>query len=185
MKCLSAVTVAVCLSWTATAQAQTTVYTYDAHGRLTNTSTGVGATRTYRYDNANNRTRRTCCETVGPNIQAGIFDPHFYLTQYPDVRQAGVDPYTHYMSSGWTQNRWPSRFFNPVWYKSTYGVAANINPLTHYNNGGWQSGESPSPEFSGPLYLQANADVAAAGMDPYSHYLRYGYSEGRQKFLVP
>lgn len=33
--------------------------------------------------------------------------------------------------------------------------------------------------FSTSAYLAANPDVAAAGVDPYQHYLQYGSSEGR------
>jgi hypothetical protein len=33
--------------------------------------------------------------------------------------------------------------------------------------------------FSASEYLSANLDVAAAGVDPYEHYLQYGWTEGR------
>lgn len=166
------------------AQAQTTVYAYDALGRLTNAGSGLDATRTYRYDNADNRTARTCCVTIGSEIAADTFDPYFYITFYPDIRLAGVDPYSHYMNQGWTENRRPSRYFDPAWYRSTYGVPSNVNPLVHYSNGGWQAGNSPSPEFSNPGYRAAYPDIPSS-MDPYWHYLRHGYAEGRQRFPAP
>ncbi|WP_338503371.1 phytanoyl-CoA dioxygenase family protein [Sphingomonas kaistensis] len=35
------------------------------------------------------------------------------------------------------------------------------------------------PDFDAKAYLELNPDVAAAGIDPAAHYLRYGFSEGR------
>jgi hypothetical protein len=35
-------------------------------------------------------------------------------------------------------------------------------------------------EFDGEAYLQANPDVREAGIDPWEHYLAFGYEEGRQ-----
>jgi hypothetical protein len=41
-------------------------------------------------------------------------------------------------------------------------------------------GQGFNPYFDAQSYLQANPDVAAAGMDPYQHYMTYGRTEGRQ-----
>ena len=38
----------------------------------------------------------------------------------------------------------------------------------------------PPPKFDGASYLAANPDVAAAGADPWEHYLRHGRAEGRR-----
>ncbi len=38
---------------------------------------------------------------------------------------------------------------------------------------------SLDPMFDSGLYLAQNPDVAAAGIDPYQHYLAYGWHEGR------
>ena len=35
------------------------------------------------------------------------------------------------------------------------------------------------PQFDAAYYLAANPDVAAAGADPYTHFLTYGWREGR------
>jgi hypothetical protein len=37
-------------------------------------------------------------------------------------------------------------------------------------------------DFDGEAYLAANPDVAAAGVDPYEHYINHGQAEGRQRF---
>jgi hypothetical protein len=41
-------------------------------------------------------------------------------------------------------------------------------------------GQGFNPNFDAQAYLQANPDVAAAGIDPYQHYMTYGRTEGRQ-----
>ena len=44
---------------------------------------------------------------------------------------------------------------------------------------GWREGRDPSPVFDTSAYLAANPDIAAAGLDPLDHYLRFGVYEGR------
>lgn len=41
----------------------------------------------------------------------------------------------------------------------------------------------PHAEFSNRHYLTVNHDVAAAGIDPYFHYVHYGEAEGREPWL--
>ena len=33
--------------------------------------------------------------------------------------------------------------------------------------------------FDGEFYLASNPDIAAAGVDPFDHFFRYGFQEGR------
>lgn len=49
----------------------------------------------------------------------------------------------------------------------------------HYAVFGEVAGMSPSPQFSPQLYLQANPDVAAAGVSPLLHWLTLGRRECR------
>ena len=37
--------------------------------------------------------------------ELGIFDSNWYLVRYPDIKNAGVNPYVHYMIHGWKENR--------------------------------------------------------------------------------
>jgi glycosyltransferase involved in cell wall biosynthesis len=41
----------------------------------------------------------------------------------------------------------------------------------------------PHAEFSSKHYLHVNSDVAAAGIDPFFHFVHYGESEGRERWL--
>jgi len=53
------------------------------------------------------------------------------------------------------------------------------NGFAHYQSWGWAEGRAPSLWMDPAAYLEANPDVAAAGIDPLAHYLAYGYDEGR------
>ncbi len=51
--------------------------------------------------------------------------------------------------------------------------------VAHYLKRGGFNGKDPSAAFSSRAYLQRNADVAAAKINPLVHYLRVGQVEGR------
>jgi hypothetical protein len=163
---------------------QAAIYAYDAKGRVTNAGSTDNDTKLYKYDVSGNRVAVICCNTVGGwQVKDDGFDPYFYLQTYPDVRTAGVDPYVHWINYGASENRWPNRYFNTAWYRSTYGLSASTNPLTDYHTAGWQAGRNPSPTFSTTAYHSAYPDTAS--VDPLQHYLRYGYGEGRSAFAMP
>ncbi|XYK80787.1 MAG: hypothetical protein ROO70_00830 [Labrenzia sp.] len=50
----------------------------------------------------------------------------------------------------------------------------------HFDNHGWKEGMDPSYVFDTSFYLEQNPDVAAAGINPLTHYLEYGVYQGRQ-----
>lgn len=163
---------------------QTTVYGYDALGRLVNAGSSSSDTTLYIYDPADNRVRRRCCQAIGGvQVFADGFDPYFYLQTYSDIRSSGMDPYYHWVTYGYAENRLPNRYFSTAWYKSTYGLGAGVNPLTHYHTIGWSAGYNPSPEFSTTIYHSTYPDTAS--LDPLQHFLRWGYGEGRSAFPVP
>jgi hypothetical protein len=62
------------------------------------------------------------------------FNRAYYLAEYPDVREAGVDPFEHYMRTGWREGRDPSPDFSTSYYlKHAPDVAtAEINPFVHW-----------------------------------------------------
>lgn len=173
---------AFALSIGPTAYAQeTTLYAYDALGRAILSGRSDNSTNLYVYDKAGNRAKVRCCEAIGgAQVLEDGFDPYFYLMTYADVRAANMDPYLHWLQYGASEGRWPNRYFNTGWYRSTYGIPANVNPLTDYHSGGWQAGRNPSSSFSTAAYHAAYPDTAA--IDPLQHYLRWGYGEGRSAF---
>lgn len=68
-----------------------------------------------------------------PDVVA-LFDRHFYLMAYPDVRAAALDPFEHYMLVGWKEGRDPNRSFSTVFYSRAYSDVAEsgLQPLVHF-----------------------------------------------------
>lgn len=65
---------------------------------------------------------------------SGLFDPHYYLKQYSDVRKSDVDPLMHFVEWGWREGRNPSIRFNTEDYLEKHPSvrAAGINPVIHF-----------------------------------------------------
>lgn len=78
--------------------------------------------------------------------------------------------------------------FDPDYYLATYTDIAsvpNLDPLDHFCKFGWKEGRDPSKHFSTTFYLRTNPDVAAAGVNPFWHYLVFGQKEGRPSLPEP
>lgn len=63
-----------------------------------------------------------------------FFSEEYYLKQYPDIKEANIDSFKHYMEFGWKEGRNPSKYFDTNFYLNQYKDVkdANINPLLHY-----------------------------------------------------
>lgn len=83
------------------------------------------------------------------------FDATYYLNARPDVFHAFV------ATAGATGKTW-AQFAEE-----------------HYNTFGRFEGANPNATFNTDEYLAANPDVAAAGVNPFTHYLHFGAAEGR------
>jgi GT2 family glycosyltransferase len=81
--------------------------------------------------------------------KSGLFDPVYYLTNYPDVRIGDVDPLMHYINHGWKEGRNPSKSFSTTFYLERYPDVklARINPLFHYVRFGVNEGRQYNSEF--------------------------------------
>ena len=108
------------------------------------------------------------------------FDPAWYLARYRDVRDAGLDPLLHYASCGEAEGRQPIGHFDPCWYRARHRVPPGQLSLAHFLQHRHAGAVSPLPEFDAEFYCRHSPDVAAAGMDPFEHYLVQGASEGRK-----
>ena len=104
------------------------------------------------------------------------FDTGYYRERNPDCTG---DPLLHYIDGGEAAGRRPSLYFDPAWYRRQYGLDGAEHCLAHFLRHRFTGRFSPIPEFDSAFYLQVNADVAAAGMDPMEHYLIAGAREGR------
>jgi len=116
-------------------------------------------------------------------VQAsGLFDCHWYLRSYPDVRGGRSDPLLHYLQFGAAEARDPNPFFDTDWYLENNPdiTAAGLNPLAHYSRYGAAEGRDPSPLFDTDWYIRQYPDVPAMALNPLVHYLKLGRAQGRQ-----
>ncbi len=102
------------------------------------------------------------------------FNKKWYLKEYPDVKNAKVDPAKHYMKHGWKEGRNPSLYFNTKWYLERYKDVknANINPLLHYERNGKYEGRSASNTnlkplniFNYPMWLKRQVNILSHKKD--------------------
>ncbi|MGF6425633.1 glycosyltransferase involved in cell wall biosynthesis [Bradyrhizobium elkanii] len=76
-----------------------------------------------------------------------------------------------------------SGLFDQTWYIERNPNLKNIAPVKHYLFHGWRQGRAPGPNFDGDWYLRNYPDVAASGINPLVHYVRFGQAEGRLRGL--
>ena len=110
-----------------------------------------------------------------------VIDVAWYLSAYPDVAAAGIDPVEHFMQVGWAEGRKPHPLFDAEWYlrKNPDVEESGVNPLVHYLSNGWREKRQPHPLFDVAWYLEAYPDISAAGVEPLTHYISTGAGEGR------
>jgi glycosyltransferase involved in cell wall biosynthesis len=107
------------------------------------------------------------------------FDTGHYLRQNPAVARAGINPLLHYIDAGEAAGCTPAPYFDLLWYRSRHEAEPGQTLLRHFLDRRLGGAVSPLPEFDPAHYLTAYPDIAAAGIDPFEHYLRWGFAEGR------
>ncbi len=121
-----------------------------------------------------------------------LFDESYYLEENPDVAAfiatngttapAGFTAEEHFEQYGAAEGRNPNRWFDTDLYATRNATAiasSGLNAFEHFNTLGWQEGLDPSAAFDTSAYLDANPDVATAGVNPLEHVLAFGLAEGR------
>ena len=89
------------------------------------------------------------------------------------------------VSSGVTESiRTLALSFDETRYRSVYGQEIDasvprITALDHYRTIGWKNHVNPNAYFDGDWYLSRYPAAAKTGMNPFDHYVIYGYSEGK------
>jgi len=78
-------------------------------------------------------------------VVAAAFDADYYLTIYPDIRAAGVDPLQHFVMVGAAETRNPARWFDTSDYLAANPdvLASGFNPFWHYLVQGRAQGRPP------------------------------------------
>jgi len=74
--------------------------------------------------------------------KSNLFDRHYYLKKYPDVRKLDIDPLWHFIRHGWKEGRNPSNDFDVDFYlNNNFDVKmSEVNPLIHYIHHGKREG---------------------------------------------
>lgn len=111
-----------------------------------------------------------------------LFDVGFYLFTYPEVIEAEIDPYEHFLEYGGAKGYNPHPLFLSRWYvEQNPDVAkSGVNPLIHYLYYGGFEGRDPHPLFDSSYYLKLYPDVDQEKINPLLHYVLHGASEGRR-----
>lgn len=122
--------------------------------------------------------------TAPDDSRPDLFDPEWYLTRYPDVARAGIDPWTHWSEHGWKEGREPCPLFNAGTYLERHPdvAASGMDPLVHWIDHGAPEGRDPSSLFQTGFYRDGHdGDEPAlpADTNPLAHYLEVGMAEGR------
>ncbi|MCD2316597.1 glycosyltransferase [Sphingomonas sp. IC-11] len=70
--------------------------------------------------------------------------------------------------------------FDPAYYAAQLeSVPDGASLYRHFMDSGWRQRLDPSPDFSTSYYLETNPEVAAAGINPFLHWVNYGRYEKR------
>jgi glycosyltransferase involved in cell wall biosynthesis len=96
-------------------------------------------------------------------IVASEFDAAYYLANYLDVVEAGVDPLEHFFYTGWREGRNPNQQFDTDYYLGVYADArdGDINPFWHFLSIGRAEGHQPRRPEVALVATDAEQPVAA------------------------
>lgn len=74
------------------------------------------------------------------------FDAAYYVRNNPDVAAAGVDPFRHYLRTGWIEGRDPTPTFSTSFYLESHPdvKSSGTNPFVHYVSKGRAEGRQPA-----------------------------------------
>lgn len=137
---------------------------------------GEGVLRALRRFRRGSKKKPAAPQAVFP-IEA-YFDRRWYLSSYPDVADAGMDPIAHYLAHGWLEDRAPHPLISRNLFISAYPHLVDREPLSWYIEEGRARDASPTPALDLPVYRAANADLTDAP-DLLAHFLEHGWREHR------
>jgi len=102
-----------------------------------------------------------------------FFDKKYYIDLYQDIRESNLDPWDHFVSSGWNENRlicWQA-----AWLKENF----DFNPLRLKGFEKIVKFGYLKLLFDRTWYLSNYLDVSQARVDPWKHFVSSGRKEGR------
>jgi len=124
------------------------------------------------------------CQGLRPNL---LVDPAYYAIKNPDFDPEETDTLSHFLAnadSNGSLDRTPSPYFDHSFYCRRYPDAApRLSSVRaayqHALEIGVDECRQPSRYFDSAYYLDKNPSLAEIGLDPLSHYRRYGAEKRR------
>jgi lipopolysaccharide biosynthesis protein/GT2 family glycosyltransferase len=114
------------------------------------------------------RARRRLFQRRDMLATSTLFDEAWYLSQYPDLAEAGCDPALHYALYGATERRNPGPRFDAEAYLQRYPDVAELgaNPLLHYLEQGASEGRIITPVDNPPDATEVLAEITQHDYTP-------------------
>ncbi|MCF4124261.1 methyltransferase domain-containing protein [Methylobacterium sp. SyP6R] len=111
-----------------------------------------------------------------PLYEKLFFDEQRYVRLYGDALEDGVDPFRHYIETGWREGRSPNVMFDGDWYLATHAeaLASGLNPLSHYVRVGAAAELQPHPLFDRHYYVSRHPESVRHAGDAFQHFVRAG-----------
>lgn len=108
-----------------------------------------------------------------------LLDHAFYTGRYPETARYEYSILEHYLRFGAAKSYDPCELFSTSNYLSLYPDLrqTKYNPLLHYLR---HPDCQPGPQFDSHAYRVNNSDVVRTGVNPLTHYLLWGRTEGRR-----
>jgi len=104
------------------------------------------------------------------------FDAAYYRKQYPDVQEARIDPYRHFILNGYLEGRNPNDGFDLAWYVTEYLAGDTTkHAFYHYLTTGKAQGLATSPA---PVMARESGVSAAGVAGDYLEYEKQFLKEG-------
>lgn len=90
------------------------------------------------------------------SINRKYFDEAYYRKSNPDVVVAGVDLFSHFLSSGLQEGRHPNASFHTLWYLSTYpdALAYKMGPVVFHHRHGRKRGYATVPPAGDTRWIE-------------------------------
>lgn len=108
-----------------------------------------------------------------------FFDRQYYLSCYPDIADAGVDPFVHFIQYGCGENRSPHPLIDLHYMRSIDNYLFSHQPtIAQLNEALAYNLVDPSPYFSVDYYRGERPDSLEFACGMLGHFLTKGLSEG-------
>ena len=113
-----------------------------------------------------------------------LFDPGWYRDSNLDVRESQQSALFHYARHGSAEHRSPHPLFSHDVFLNSLPETLDkarerLDPIERFVAFGLEELSKPHQLFDVGHYTEKYQDIVQAGENPFLHYLRIGYSEGR------